>query len=326
MAPLSGYTDLAYRHSMRRHGCRYAFTEMVDAAALVYARERTRLMLTRGEDEDFLGVQLLGGAPELLKGAIDVLNEYDFSLLDFNLGCPVPKVTKKCAGAELGRHADRALECFALFRERSRFPLTAKIRILSETDPEPTVLLAQGLAELGARVITVHGRVKNAVYSGPVFYDMISEVVKRVPVPVAGNGGMMTHADAAEMLRRTGCHAVMFARGAMGNPWIFDGSVPSVAEVCEEIRLHLREMISMYGESDAMHLARKMVHDYLRGRGFPGEFRGTASRLSTERDLETLLADAVKVHPGGADARCPRRAAPAGGGGVSDRSDRSDIF
>lgn len=308
MAPLSGYTDAAYRRSMRRHGCRYAFTEMVDAAALVYARERSLHMLRRGEGEDFLGVQLLGGDPELLKGAVDVLNGYDFEVLDFNLGCPVPKVSKKCAGAELGRHVEQALACFRVIAERAKFPLSAKIRILSETDPEPTVALASGLAELGARCITVHGRVKQAVYSGPVFYDMIAEVVRRVPVPVVGNGGIMTHGGIAEMFRKTGCHAAMIARGAMGNPWIFDGTTPTVAELCGEIRTHIREMIALYGETGAMHLSRKMVHDYLRGRGFPGVFRNGASHLSTEEDLETMLRRAPEEHPGGAAALCGRGA------------------
>lgn len=311
MAPLAGYTDAPYRRVMRRHGCCYAFTEMVDAASLVYARDRARNMLLRGEGEDFLGVQLLGGDHELLKGGIDVLNEYDFNVLDFNLGCPVPKVTKKFAGAELGRHVDEALACFALFRGRSKFPLTAKIRILSEDDPEPTVSLAKGLAELGARAITIHGRVKKMIYSGPVYYDVIKEVVKQVPVPIIGNGGIMVHTDAAMMLQKTGCHAVMAARGAMGNPWIFDGTCPTVSELCQEILIHIREMIAMYGEESAMHMARKMVHDYFRGRGFAGVFRSGASHLSTEEDLCKMLRQAPEAHPGGPEALCGR-----GGNGV----------
>ena len=102
LAPLSGYTDLAYRRAARSCGCRYAFTEMVDAASLAYARKRSESMLRRGEDESFLGVQLVGANLEHLKIALDVLNEYSFDILDFNLGCPVPKVAKKGAGAELG--------------------------------------------------------------------------------------------------------------------------------------------------------------------------------------------------------------------------------
>ena len=106
MAPLSGFTDLAYRRSARKGGCRFAFTEMVDAASLAYANGNGEVLLKRGEEEDFLAVQLVGAEPELLKRACAKLNERDFSLLDFNLGCPVPKVVRKGAGAALGKNID----------------------------------------------------------------------------------------------------------------------------------------------------------------------------------------------------------------------------
>ena len=101
LAPLSGFTDIAYRRSARRGGCRYAFTEMIDAASIAYASERTKPMLYRGEEEDFLGVQLVGADPALIEKAVLYLNELEFSVLDFNLGCPVPKVAGKGAGAAL---------------------------------------------------------------------------------------------------------------------------------------------------------------------------------------------------------------------------------
>ena len=110
-----------------------------------------------------------------------MLNEYEFDVLDFNLGCPVPKVAKKGAGAELGRHIDRALACFSLFRERSKHVLSAKIRIVDAEDPAPTLALAKGLAELGAQAITVHGRIKEAFYAGPVAYGIIRQVREALP-------------------------------------------------------------------------------------------------------------------------------------------------
>ena len=304
MAPLSGYTDLPYRRSLRRCGCRYAFTEMIDAASLAYARERAGLMLRRGEEETFLGVQLVGGDPEFLRIAIDALNEYDFDVLDFNLGCPMPKVAKKDAGAELGRHIDRALARFALFRERSRHPLSAKIRILSETDPAPTVELVRGLAGLGARTVTIHGRIKDAIYSGPMYFAMIRAAGEAAPeVQILGNGGIMNRRDAETMRRETGCAGIMLARGAMGNPWLFreitEGDAyrpPTITELRTEIERQVTEMAAWYGEESALCLARKIVHDYLRGRGFPGPYRDRASHLRTLDGLRRLLADAPAVH------------------------------
>ncbi|MBS1371765.1 MAG: tRNA-dihydrouridine synthase [Lentisphaeria bacterium] len=304
LAPLSGYTDLPYRRAARRCGCRYAFTEMVDAASLAYARKRSESMLLRGEDEPFLGVQLVGANEEHLKAALDVLNEYEFDILDFNLGCPVPKVAKKGAGAELGRHVDRALECFSLFRERSKHRLSAKIRIVDAEDPAPTLALARGLAELGAEAITVHGRIKEAFYSGPVAFELIRRVREALPeVQVIANGGVTGREKYDEIRRETGCGAVMLARGAMGNPWLFrelsEGDAycpPTLAEWRELMRRHIHEMIGLYGEEAAMRIARKILHDYFRGRGFHSEIRARISFLCTKAEFDAFLAAVPAAH------------------------------
>lgn len=295
-APLSGYTDLPYRRTARSCGCRYAFTEMVDAASLAYARTRGEAMLRRGPEETWLGVQLVGAAHEQLKIAVDVLNEYDFDVLDFNLGCPVPKVSKKGAGAELGRHLDKALACFEILAERSRFRLSAKIRILSTDDPATTIELARGLASLGAQAITIHGRVKEAVYSGPVYFPIIRAVREALPdTQIIANGGIMNRASYEEILRETTCTEVMLARGAMGNPWLFrelaDPAAPPVSrdEFFSLIRTHISRMIELYGEVSALRGARKILHDYFRGRGFHGGTRNLISGLTDRSEFEAFL-------------------------------------
>ncbi len=307
LAPLSGYTDLPYRRAARAGGCRYAFTEMVDAAALTYARKRSEGMLIRGGEEEFLGVQLVGAEPEYLRRAIDVVNEYEFDVVDFNLGCPVPKVAKKGAGAELGRHRDAALRCFAILAERSRFPVSAKIRIVSAEEPEPTLELARGLAASGARAITVHGRVKEAFYSGPVAFDLIRQIREALPgVQVIANGGVASLEKYREIRRETGCGAVMLARGAMGNPWLFrelaEGESfrpPTLEEWAGVVRGHVREMIELYGEESAIRISRKILHDYFKGRGFPGEIKAELSFLSSGSGFDALLGRALAAHSSG---------------------------
>ncbi len=306
LAPLSGYTDWAYRRSARRHGCRFAFTEMVDAAALAYARERSQGLLRRGADEEFLGVQLVGRDPEFLKKAVAVLNEYSFDVLDFNLGCPVPKVAKKGAGAVLGREVSAALACFRLLVERSRFPLTAKIRIADAHDPEPTLELCRGLAELGARAITIHGRVREAYYSGPVAWEQIARVREELEtVQIIANGGVTDLASYDRLRRETGCKAVMLARGAMGNPWLFEEltlrerfRAPTRTELAHEIELQVDDMIELYGEEAALRLARKILHDYLAGRGYRSVWRARASSLCRRCELAALLREFVAENPG----------------------------
>ena len=298
LAPLSGYTDWAYRRAARRCGCRFAFTEMVDCSSLVYASERGHLMLYRGDDEEFLGVQLVGAIPEHFAVAAKKLNAYDFSLLDINLGCPVPKVFGKGAGAALGRNKELALRCFEALAENSRFPLTAKLRIVHAEDPEPTVELARGLAERGARAITIHGRTREAFYSGEVSFAVIRAVRESLPhIPVIANGGVVSVETAEIMRRETGCSRLMLAQGAMGNPWLFgriseNAPDPTLEEWKDVVRGHVADMVTLYGEETALRNARKIVHDYLKGRGFPAALRAEASKLATLNGLDVLLAHA----------------------------------
>lgn len=301
MAPLSGFTDLPYRRSVRRHGGFFAFAEMIDAASLAHTPERGMALALRGPEEEFLGVQLVGADTEWLKRSCDELNKKEFSLLDFNLGCPVAKVVKKGAGAALGRKVETALKCFELLTKYSRFPVTAKFRILTHDDPGPTVELARGLAELGARALTVHGRTLEDFYSGPVRADVISAVREAVApygIPVIANGGVRDRETYDALRRDSGCSRVMLAQGAMGNPWLFDSLLndappPTLDEWKLEVRTHVSEMVELYGEKSALRQARKIIHDYLKGRGFAAEFRNRASLLSTFDEFEKWLDAAL---------------------------------
>lgn len=299
LAPLSGFTDLPYREAAYRGGCRYAFTEMVDAASLAYANAGGEKLLnvSQWERENFIAAQLVGSDPELLKRACEKLNAYHFSLLDFNLGCPVPKVVKKGAGAALGRNIEHALRCFDTIAKYARFPLTAKMRILHNDDPEPTLTLCGGLVELGAQALTIHGRTMEHFYTGEVNFSIIRAVKESFPhIPVIANGGVCSKETYAEMREKSGCSRVMLAQGAMGNPWLFreleGGLPPTLDEWKEMIRKHISGMVALYGEESAMRRARKIVHDYLKGRGFPASLRNAASGLVGEAGLEELLADA----------------------------------
>lgn len=300
LAPLSGFTDLPYRRSARRHGAFYAFAEMVDAASLAHTPERGLALAKRGEEEAFLGVQVVGADHEWLKRSCDELNAGEFSLLDFNLGCPVAKVVKKGAGAALGRHIDAALKCFELLTRYSRFPVTAKFRILTHDDSAPTVELAVGLAELGAWALTVHGRTLEDFYTGPVRADIISavrEAVASYGVPVIANGGVRDKATYEALRRESGCSRIMVAQGAMGNPWLFDEILndappPTLDEWKQEVRTHVSEMVELYGERSALRQARKIIHDYLKGRGFAAVYRSRASLLCTFAEFEAWLAEA----------------------------------
>ena len=297
LAPIAGHTDLPMRLSARRHGCRYAFTEMVDAGSLVFGNYKTNELLTaRDPSEDFLGIQLVGSDLEILAKAAEIVNSRNFSVLDFNLGCPAPKVAKKCEGISFVIHRpDEAVRALSVLVEHSRIPVTVKTRILSEDDPKPTVQFARRLQDAGAQAITVHGRLMKKFYSGPVFYEIISAVREALTIPVIANGGALSQPLYHELVTRSGCACGMVARGACGNPWIFREIAagrpdpPTLAEFMDEIRLHFESMLRFYGEENGFRISRKTLLDYLRGRGFPGELRASVSTLNSRDAFEQMM-------------------------------------
>lgn len=297
MAPLSGYTDLPYRRSLRRHGCYYAFTEMIDAGSLAHSNPNSNQLMARGDDEPWLGVQLVGSDQNWLEISVDILNQHHFDVLDFNLGCPVPKVVKKGAGAALGAQPEKAATLLGAIVRKSRFPVTAKTRILDEADPAATVRLVKLLEDAGAQAITIHGRIRSAYYSGPVYADIIAAAAAAVKIPIIANGGIMGWSDAERLRETSGCSVLMIARGAMGNPWLFRELIekdryvpPTPAELAQEMILHMEGMVKFYGEQRAMLLARKIVHDYMKGRGYPHAWKAEISFLSTMAQLRDLTA------------------------------------
>ena len=302
LAPIAGHSDLPMRLSARRHGCRYAFTEMVDAGSLVFGNFKTNELLTaRDPSEDFLGIQLVGSEPDILTKAVQIVNSRDFSVLDFNLGCPAPKVAKKCEGISFVVHRpDEAVRAFSILTEHSRIPVTVKTRILSETDPEPTVRFALRLQDAGAQALTLHGRLMKNFYSGPVFFEIIRAVREALTIPVIANGGAMTEASYRELVTQTGCANGMVARGACGNPWIFREIAagrpdpPTLTEFLSEIRLHFESMLRFYGMENGFRISRKTLLAYFRGRGFPGELRASVSYLNSMEAFETLMKRAAE--------------------------------
>lgn len=301
LAPLSGYTDIPFRLSARRHGCRFAFAEMIDAGSIAYGQQKTLRYLERSPKEEWLGVQLIGAdIPSLEKSAV-FLDRYDFDVLDFNLGCPVRKVLKKGEGAALAKKVDVAAKALDVIVRNSRHRVTAKTRILDVSDPAPTIRLAKALEDAGAQVLTIHGRIMSQMYSGPVYCEIIAAVRAELKIQVIANGGVVDGASMAELKARTGCQSIMVARGAMGNPWLFDElsspetfKAPTPEELAREIGLHAADIIECHGEGKGLRISRKIVLDYMKGRGYGGHLRLSASLISSRDDLERILSEIAR--------------------------------
>lgn len=305
LAPLSGFSDIPFRNSAWRHGCQFAFTEMIDASSLAYGSERTDMMLRRSPADKWLGIQLVGCHADRIAQAVEILNRYNFDVLDFNLGCPAPKVARKGAGAVLGADCEKAALLMELIAKKSKFPVTAKIRILDEEDPVPTINLATKLVAAGAQAITIHGRRRKRFYSDPIHYHVIKAVREACAIQIIGNGNVMNKISYNEMLQQSSCDTVMVARGAMGNPWLFNElqssasyTPPTVDELLDEMRCQVMEMVEFYGEALAMKVSRKIILDYLKGRGFNGTLKSQVSFLKTVNDFNQFMQLVAASKPG----------------------------
>ncbi len=218
LAPLAGITDRVFRKICRENGAALCVTEMVSADGLVRNNQKTIDMIEIASVDRPLGVQLFGSDPEMLATAAKVAEDAGADLIDLNVGCPVRKVVKRGAGAALLDDLPRLTRMISGMVRAVKIPVTIKIR--SGTHVEKPVAVEVGkMAEAeGSAAISLHPRSLSQAFSGKSDWNLIRELVGAVSIPVIGSGDIFAAEDAINMVKATGCHAVMVARGVMGNP------------------------------------------------------------------------------------------------------------
>ena len=221
LAPMAGVSDLPFRLIAREFGCPLAFTEMINARALSLRNAKTIRLLRSLPLDKPLGVQLLGHEPDALREALDALADYPYDVVDLNAACPVHKVTRKGEGAALLREPETLSRLVAALVKHAPVPVTVKIRSGWDNDSINAPETAKRIEAAGARAVCVHGRTRNQGYRGRADMSVIRAVKKAVAIPVIASGDAFSREAAARIAEETGCDAVMIARGALGNPWIF---------------------------------------------------------------------------------------------------------
>lgn len=280
-AALSGYSDWPMRSLARQHGAGYALCEvMLDQFLVAYRRrQRTRHFLHIGDDEHPVGGQLMGAEPEQFAAGAQVLVEAGFDVIDINFGCPVKKVLGRCRGGFHLSQPDAALEIVRRTRDAvpEAIPVTVKMRRGvddSEESREKFFTILEGAFAAGIAAVTVHGRTVEQRYIGPSRWAFLREVKQRVGSRVVlGSGDLFSAEACLEMIRTTGVDGVTVARGAIGNPWIFDQAralaaglplppPPSLHAQRAVMEEHFARVEQLYGESRAPALMRKFFAKY----------------------------------------------------------------
>jgi tRNA-dihydrouridine synthase B len=224
LAPLAGIGNWFVRLQAKRHGAGLAVSEMVSSFALHYRNERTLRDLMRiHPDEHPVSIQLFGHDAEVMRSGAEIAAGAGADLIDINMGCPVPKVRRTGAGAQLLRDPELALALARAAAEGGGLPVTVKLRSGIEAGDRSGFDLAVRLAEeAGVAAIAFHPRAATKGHKGAPDYGLTRELVERVEVPVIVSGGLDTAEAARAAHRESGAAAVMIARGSLGNPWLFE--------------------------------------------------------------------------------------------------------
>ena len=302
LAPMAGITDLPFRHICLKYNPGLMCTEMVSAKGIVYEDIKTNKMLTLLENERPSAVQIFGSDKEDIKKAIEKLNKIDeISIIDINMGCPAPKVTKNGDGSALLKDLNKVEEILKVATTVSIKPITVKYRIGYSKNDDVAVEVAKLCEKYGISAITVHGRTKEQMYTGKSNLDAIKRVKEAVSIPVIGNGDITDLESARYMFEYTGVDGIMIGRAAMGNPWIFkeiiDGkkyNVP-ILERKQIIIEHINKAVEYYGEKRAIPELRKHIACYLKGLKNSAFVKDTINRETSKEKVIHVIDEYFKT-------------------------------
>ena len=300
LGPMAGLTDRPFRIICEKYNPGLVVTEMVSSKALFYDDSKTKLLLNTKNEKRPISVQIFGSDIESMKYATKYLCENKIpDIIDINMGCPAPKVTKNGDGSKLLLDLKKVEEIVKSVVEVSTVPVTVKIRKGWDQDHIVAKEAAKVIERAGASAITIHGRTRSEFYSGNADWEIIKKVKESVNIPVIGNGDVKTPEDAKRMLEETKCDGVMISRGSLGNPWIFEQvndylntgkyRIIDLKEKRKVLLDHINLEVEEKGEVTGIKEMRKHVCFYIKGEKNASEIRDKINHLDTKIEVEDAI-------------------------------------
>ncbi|KHF38304.1 tRNA dihydrouridine synthase DusB [Halalkalibacter okhensis] len=301
LAPMAGVCNPAFRLIAKEFGAGLVCAEMVSDKAILHGNEKSLSMLYVDEREKPLSLQIFGGEKDTLVEAAKFVDQNtNADIIDINMGCPVPKITKCDAGAKWLLDPNKIYEMVAATVDAVNKPVTVKMRIGWDSDHVYAVDNARAVERAGGSAVAVHGRTRVQMYEGEADWSIIKDVKEAVRIPVIGNGDVQTPQDAKRMLDEIGVDGVMIGRAALGNPWMLYQTIqylengtladePTPREKIDVCMLHLDRLAKIKGENVAVREMRKHAAWYLKGMRGNGHVRDKINSFESREDVANTL-------------------------------------
>jgi len=301
LGPMAGVTDLPFRLLCKEQGAGLLCMEMVSAKGIFYNNKNTESLLQIHPEEVPVSLQFFGSDPKIVSEMAKRVEERPFSILDINMGCPVPKVVNNGEGSALMKNPVLVGKIISAVAGAVKKPVTVKIRKGFDGEHVNAAEIARIAQEsCGVAAVAVHGRTREQYYAGSADWDIIRRVKEALTIPVIGNGDVTGPESAERMLRETGCDAVLIGRAARGNPWIFRQTIhyletgellprPSMEEVRTMMLRHAALLKEYKGEYTAVREMRKHVCWYTAGYPHSARLRERINEMETMEQLEEII-------------------------------------
>jgi nifR3 family TIM-barrel protein len=300
IAPMAGYSDTAFRKICRRYGAVLGISEMISAEGIFRGNTKSLDLAHRAEDEEFWAVQIFASRIKSAAAAVKAITPLSPTFIDLNCGCPVPKIVSSGSGSALLKNPKLVGLIIRAMRQETDIPITIKIRSGWDNNSINYLETAGYAVSAGASLVTIHGRTRAQGYSGYVNKTHIYDLAKTLDVPVFASGDLNTPRDAHTVLSESECTGIMFARGCLGNPFIFkrtislcienvDPGPPEVSEIVSAAVEHLSSAIRYKGEYRACREMRKHISAYTKGIPGSASLRRDLVRASTFNEYISLL-------------------------------------
>ncbi len=305
LAPMAGYTNLPFRLLCHLGGAGLVVSEMISAKGLQYRNHKTRSLMATCPQERPVALQVFGDTPDVLYNSVRQIEAAGADIIDLNMGCCVPKVRAAGAGIELMADPQRGIDCAVALVQAAGVPVTVKIRAgLCDGDTRYLDMAAE-LAGVGVAAIALHARNAQQQMSAPADWTHVARLVEAVDIPVIGNGGLTTPTDALAIIEQTGCAGAMYARAALGRPWIFRQAAAAIhgrtlpaqppPHIMAIALCHAQMLTLQYTERIAMHQMRGHMAHYSKGLPHALRLRRRMNTVHTLEDLKQLVCEYLRV-------------------------------